>query len=295
MSVQANLMAEGLADETTARMVQPRWSRLWRHRGFLVGLTLMVILVLTALIGPHLVGDPHATDYKNQFAGPSSAHWLGTDNAGRDSLARTVIGAGVSYRAALIVFVLHMVIGITLGVLAGLLGGWVDTVISRVCDVMLGLPSLVIALAIVGALGPGFGNLVLAMSVTGWAGLAKLYRTLSLQARHRLDVVTARLAGVSEWRIAATHVLPGVFSQSLIAATLGLGETILGLAGLSFLGLGVQPPTPEWGSMLNDSKSQLATAPWLLIGPGVGLILTVTSVTLISDALRDCAEFGGVE
>lgn len=268
--------------------------RLLAHGGFLVGVGGVVALGAVALVGPLLVGDPDATRYAQQLRPPSSDFWLGTDSNGRDMLARTVHGARVSFEAALIVFAVTTSIGIAIGVPAGLAGGWLDVLVCRACDVMLGLPSLIMALAIVGALGPGFGNLVLAMSLTGWAGLARLSRALAISSRHRADVVAARMAGIGGGRIAFGHVLPGVLPHSLIAATLGLGETILGLAGLSFLGLGVQPPTAEWGSMLNETRIDLSAAPWLLIGPGVGLVIVVTSVTLISDALRDIADVGGL-
>ncbi|MFV0534286.1 MAG: ABC transporter permease [Cumulibacter sp.] len=291
MSLAVNQIADIVDEPRAARELAPKlWARLRRHGGFRVGAIGLLVLFAIALIGPLLVGDPNATDYRNQLAPPSAAHWLGTDGNGRDLFARTVHAAGVSTYAAVIVFVISTAIGLMLGVSSGLIGGWYDTLVCRLCDIMLGLPSLILALAIVGALGPGFGNLILAMSLTGWAGLTKLARTLSLGARHRLDVVAARMAGVGGVQIAMTHVLPGVFSHTLIAATLGFGETILALAGLSFLGLGVQPPTAEWGSMLNESRLDLTVAPWLLIGPGLGLILAVASVTLISDALRDCAD-----
>ncbi len=265
-------------------------ARLLRHSGFRTGVASLGILGVLVLIGQLVLGDPNATDYQNQLAPPSGKHWLGTDAMGRDMLARTVHGAQVSFRAATIIFVVTTIVGLLVGVLAGLLGSWFDQLASRICDVMLGLPSLILAMAIVGALGPGFGNLVLAMSLTGWAGSAKLARSIALEARMRPDVIAARMAGVPGIRIAIGHVLPGVSLQVLIAATLGLGEIILGLAGLSFLGLGVQPPTAEWGSMLNESRVDLMVAPWLLMGPGAGLVITVTSVTLISDALRDSAD-----
>lgn len=291
MSITVGRFAEIVDEPGAARELAPRlWARLRTHRGFQVGASGVLLLFAIAVLGPLLVGDPNATDYRNQLAAPSSAHLLGTDGNGRDLLARTVYAAGVSTQAALLVFAVTTVIGLLLGVSSGLIGGWYDTLVCRLCDVMLGLPSLVLALAIVGALGPGFGNLILAMTVTGWAGLTKLARTLSLGARHRLDVVVAQMAGIGRTRIALTHVLPGVCSHTLIAATLGFGETILALAGLSFLGLGVQPPTAEWGSMLNEGRMDLMVAPWLLIGPGIGLVLAVASVTLISDALRDCAD-----
>ncbi len=265
-----------------------------RHWGFRVGAVLAIALTALALIGPLIAHGPNITDYANQLARPSARHWLGTDGDGRDEFARTVAGARTTLGAALLVFVLTTAIGIAVGTAAGFLGGIFDACVSRVIDLLLGLPSLVLALAVVGALGPGFSHLVLAVTITGWAGLAKLSRSYTVGARHRPDVTAARMAGVRTSRIIAGHVLPGAAVQAMIAATLGLGDTILGLAGLSFLGLGVQPPTAEWGAMLNDSALYDTVAPWLVIGPGLGIIVAVTAATLISDALRDCTDPGRV-
>jgi nickel transport system permease protein len=263
-----------------------------RDGGFRVGAVLAIVLVALAVIGPFLAHGPNITDYANQLAAPGAAHWLGTDGAGRDEFARTVAGARTTLGAAVLVFALTTVIGIAVGTAAGFLGGVFDACVSRLLDLLLGLPSLVLALAVVGALGPGFSHLILAVTITGWAGLAKLSRSYTVGARQRADVTAARMAGVRTSRILTGHVLPGVGVQALIAATLGLGDTILGLAGLSFLGLGVQPPTAEWGSMLNDSQLYLTVAPWLVIGPGLGIVAAVTAATLISDALRDCTDPG---
>ena len=205
------------------------------------------------LIGPFFAHEPNVTNYANQLAAPSARHWLGTDGAGRDEFARTVAGARTTLGAALLVFALTTAIGIVVGIAAGFVGGLFDVCVSRLIDLLLGLPSLVLALAVVGALGPGFSHLVLAVTIIGWAGLAKLSRSYTIGARSRPDVTAARMAGIRTSRILTGHVLPGAAVQALIAATLGLGDTILGLAGLSFLGLGVQPPAAEWGSMLNDS------------------------------------------
>ena len=263
-----------------------------RHWGFRTGLVLALLLAGLALIGPFFARGPDVTNYASQLAPPSAAHWLGTDGDGRDEFARTVAGAHTTLGAALLVFALTTVIGIAVGTAAGFLGGVFDACASRLIDLLLGLPSLVLALAVVGALGPGFGHLVLAVTSTGWAGLAKLARSYTAGARGRPDVTAARMAGVATLRVLAGHVLPGAAVQALIAAALGLGDTILGLAGLSFLGLGVQPPVSEWGSMLNDSQLYLTVAPWLVIGPGLGIIAAVGAATLISDALRDGTDPG---
>ncbi len=289
------LSLRGSADDMLAdRIPLTRTVRrkLLHHKGFVVGASFALALAVLAVIGPLIARAPNITDYAHQLAAPSAHHWLGTDAAGRDEFARTVAGARDTLGAALLVFLLATIVGVGTGVIAGFVGGPVDAVLSRLMDLLLGLPQLVLALAVVGALGPSFANLILAMAITSWAFLGKLARSLTSSSRHRPDVIAARMAGMSATRIAFGHVLPGVLAQALIAATLQLGDTILNLAALSFLGLGAQPPTAEWGGMLNDSRLNVTIAPWLLIGPGVGILLAVTAATLISDALRDCTDPG---
>jgi peptide/nickel transport system permease protein len=234
--------------------------------------------------------DPNAVDYAEKLRPPGAAHLLGTDNAGRDMLARTIVGTKTSLGAAMIVFTLTTLTGLAVGLVAGFAGGWLDTLIARIIDVFLGLPTLVLALAIVGALGPSLRNLIIAMTFGSWAYLARIARSLVLGARNRPDVIAARLAGVGGFRIALGHVIPGVVAHLLIAATIGLGLVILDLAALSFLGLGAQPPTAEWGQMLADSRFEISQSPWMIIGPGLGIVLAVAAATLISDALRDIAD-----
>lgn len=268
------------------------WHALPRRRTGRAGLVLAVVIALVALVGPWFTPDPDHPDYRNQLSPPSATHWLGTDHAGRDLLARTVSGARTSLGAALLVMGIAAVVGLTVGTVAGAVGGVVDTVLTRITDVLLGLPALVLTLAVVGVLGPGFWNLVLAMAATSWAGLARLARSVARGSALRPDVIAARMAGVGPVRVALGHVLPVAGSQVLVVATLGLGEAVLILGGLSFLGLGAQPPTAEWGNMLSTSRDTFAYAPWQLIGPGLGLILTITAATLISDALRDVTDPG---
>ncbi|MCW0215734.1 MAG: ABC transporter permease [Pseudonocardia sp.] len=268
------------------------WRALLRRPAARVGLALAMVLVLLALVGPWFVPDPNLPDYTDQLAAPSASHPFGTDQAGRDLLARSVVGAQASLGAALLVMTIAAAVGLIVGTLAGAVGGIVDTVLTRATDVLLGLPALVLTLAVVGVLGPGFWNLVLAMSATSWAGLARLARSVARGSARRPDVVAARMAGIGPIRTTIGHVVPAATSQVLVAATLGLGETVLALGGLSFLGLGAQPPTAEWGNMLSDGRNTFAYAPWQLIGPGLGLILSVTAAALISDALRDATDPG---
>lgn len=266
------------------------WASLLRHPSGRAGLAIAALLALVALVGPWLTADPNQTSYDTQLAPPSSEHLLGTDQAGRDQLARVVAGAQTTLGAALAVFVLVGVIGVVVGMVAALAGDWVDTVISRIVDLLLGLPSLVLALAIVGTLGPSLRNVIIALTVSGWAYLARLARSHALGAHDRPDVVAARMAGVGRVRIAVGHVLPGVTVQVAIAATMELSAIILGLSALSFLGLGVQPPTAEWGQMLAESRFALTQMPTLALGPGLAVMLAVGAAVLISEALRDVVD-----
>lgn len=264
--------------------------RLVRQRGFQVGAVLALVVVAVAVVGPLLAPHANVTDYTNQLAPPDRHHWLGTDQAGRDQLARAAAGARASLQAVAIVFSLTTAAGLALGGLAGYVRGVFDALVARVVDVMLGLPPLIIALAIVGALGVGTANLVMAMVVTGWAYPARIARSIVLGSHDRLDVTAARLAGVSRARVFVTHVVPGAVATVVVAATTTIGDVVLALAGLSFLGLGAQPPTAELGQMLAESQSALVSSPWLLLGPGLVIVLTVAAAMLISDALRDALD-----
>ncbi|WP_211226875.1 ABC transporter permease [Amycolatopsis benzoatilytica] len=268
------------------------WRELLRRPAARVGLALAVLLAAAALVGPLLTADPDLPDYTDQLAAPSAAHWLGTDQAGRDLLARTLAGARTSLGAALLVMAIAGAVGLLVGTFAGAVGGLVDTVLTRTTDVLLGLPSLVLTLAVVGMLGPGYWNLVFAMAATSWAGIARLARSTARGSAQRPDAIAARMAGVGPVRCVLGHVVPGVANQVLVAVTLGLGEAVLALGGLSFLGLGAQPPTAEWGTMLATGRETFAYAPWQLLGPGLGLVLSVAAATLVSDALRDVTDPG---
>lgn len=263
---------------------------LLNHRSGRVGLSLAVALVVVIVVGPWVLGDPDATDYANKLVGPSSEHPLGTDEAGRDVLTRGIVAGQMSLGAAVAVFLLSTFIGLVVGCSAGLVGGRYDALISRMIDVFLGLPEIVIALAVVGALGPSFVNLIAAMSFSGWAYMARVARSYVLNASRRPDVIAARMAGVGSTKVAIGHVIPGVVAHVSIAGTMRLSETIQGLAGLSFLGLGAQPPSAEWGQMLASSRMSFSVAPWLFIAPTAGIMLSIGAAVLINDALRDVTD-----
>ncbi|GAA2556096.1 ABC transporter permease [Pseudonocardia hydrocarbonoxydans] len=292
------MTALGILTPATVREVAPQavpravWRALLRRPAARIGLALALLLALVTLLGPLFTADPDLPDYADQLAPPGPVHWLGTDQAGRDLLARSIAAARTSVGAALLVMTLCAVVGVVVGTVSGAVGGRLDTVLTRFTDILLGLPTVVLTLAVIGVLGPGFWNLVLAMSATTWAPLARLARSVARGSAQRPDVIAARMAGVRPLRLALGHVLPATASQVLVAATLGLAEIVLLLGSLSFLGLGAQPPTAEWGNMLSTGRETFAYAPWQLVGPGLGLILSITAATLVSDALRDVTDPG---
>lgn len=268
--------------------------RLLRHPTGRLGLALGAFLILAVAIGPVFVGhDPVAVDHARALKPPGSEHLLGTDRFGRDQLARILVGGRLSLGAALMALAGTLVISVAIGLVAGLSGRLVDAVLTRIVDVALALPGLVLALAIVGVFGPGLDKLLLALVVSSWAYYARLARSFVLGARERPDVQAARMAGIGWVRITMGHVLPGVLAQLGVVATLNLGGVVVAIASLSFLGLGVQPPAPEWGAMLNDARLYFITAPWLLLAPATAIFLAVMAFNLVGDALRDVAALGG--
>jgi ABC-type dipeptide/oligopeptide/nickel transport system permease subunit len=277
------------APDTAARSARVGAGRV-RRAGLYSGLVLLGLLGVLALVVPAVSHDPNQTAYHLKLAAPQWQHPLGTDAAGRDVLARVATGARLSLGGAALVSVVSLVLGLLVGLACALLGGVVDAVVSRVVDVVLAVPTVILALAVVGVLGPGFTNLLVAMALGGWAPIARLARAWAAERLGRPYVTAARLAGLSRWRAAWRHVLPPTATSVLTVAALGLGETILSLAGLSFLGLGVQPPTAEWGQLVAENRLYAMTAPWLILAPGAAIVLSVAAVTLLADALLEHAK-----
>jgi ABC-type dipeptide/oligopeptide/nickel transport system permease subunit len=257
------------------------------RRGVHIGLALLALLGVLIFVVPLFAPDPNLTAYHHKLAAPSWTHPLGTDAAGRDVLARVAAGGRISLGGALLVGLVSVAIGLLVGLAAALLGGVVDALLCRLVDIMLAVPTLLLALAVVGVIGPGLGNLLVAMVLGGWAPIARLARAWAAERFDRPYVTAARLAGLSRWRAARHHVLPPTATAVLAVATLGIGETILGLAGLSFLGLGVQPPTAEWGQLVAENRLYATTAAWLVLAPGAAIVLSVAAVTLLADAWLD--------
>ena len=258
------------------------------------GACVVGLAVLAAVIGPWLVPyDPSAQELALRLEGPSRLHWLGLDELGRDILARVMSGARISLFVGLVVVSVSASIGAAMGALAGYYGGIIDEAISRVIDILLAFPGLLLAIALVAVLGPSLTNVVIALSLIGWVGYARVARAQVLQAREFEYVVAARAIGAATPRILIRHVLPAALPALTVQATLGMGGSILSEAALSFLGLGVQPPTPSWGAMLNYGRVHLLDAPHLTVFPGLAIAIVVLGLNLLGDSLRD--RLGGAE
>ncbi|HUQ45358.1 MAG TPA: ABC transporter permease subunit [Gemmatimonadaceae bacterium] len=265
--------------------------RLFARRSTVVGLAIVVVLGVVALLAPWLAPhDPALMDPGSGFAGPSAGHWLGTDNLGRDLLSRLVYGARWSLGLVLVATLLIMTAGVAVGVAAGYVGGIADDVLMRLADTILSVPSLLLGLAIVGTLGPGLGSLMIGLASIWWVGYARVVRGLVLALRERPFIDAARALGATDRRIVVRHILPSILPSVAVLASLEMGELVLAISGLSFLGLGAQPPTPEWGAMLNDGRTFFFTAPQLLLYPGLTISMAVMGFNLLGDGLRDALD-----
>jgi peptide/nickel transport system permease protein len=260
----------------------------------LIGGALLLGLLLLALLGPWLeLPDPTRTNLRARMLAPTlslaglGAHPLGTDQLGRDILARIVAGSRVTLAVAGAAVVLGGILGTLLGLIAGTLGGWTDRVLMRLVDIQLAIPLMLLALMVVAALGPSLENLVMVLALVSWVRYARIVRGQTLAVREREFVLSARAIGASTPRIILVHILPNVLTPAVVVATLELARVIVLEAGLSFLGLGVQPPFPSWGRMLAEGRTYIASAWWIITFPGLALMLTVLAVNLLGDWLRD--------
>lgn len=240
-----------------------------------------------ALLGPALPLTPYDVALDSMFQGPSRAFWLGTDELGRPVLDRLVAGARLSFLVAVGVVTASALAGTLLGAVAAYVGGWADAVLSRVVDVFLAFPGILLAIALSAVLGPGTGNLVIALSLAGWVGYARLARAQVLSLKQRDHVSAAVALGADRWRIVTRHLVPLIIAPLLVEATFGIAAVIVAEAGLSFLGLGAQPPTASWGSMIREGSRYMLVAPHLVMAPGIAVMLVVLAVNLGGDRLQD--------
>jgi peptide/nickel transport system permease protein len=255
---------------------------------FRIGLIFVAAIVLLALVGPWLVPyDPSAQLLPMRLQGPTLAHPFGLDELGRDILARLVVGARISLLVGLAVVSVSATAGLLIGAIAGYAGGWTDTLVGRVMDVLLAFPGILLSIALVAVLGPSLSHVVLALVVGGWVGYARLARGQALKLRELEFVQAARALGAPTWRVLRDHVIPGTLPALIVQATLGMAGAIIAEASLSFLGLGVQPPTPSWGTMLDAGRGHLLDAPHLTLVPGLAIALLVLGLNFVGDGLRD--------
>jgi peptide/nickel transport system permease protein len=267
------------------------WRRLRRRSGAVVGLAFIVLVLILAIFAPWIAQiDPLKQDYTAIRKGPSLLHWFGTDELGRDIFSRIAFGARASMLAGVISVIIALAIGVPLGLAAGYLGRWVDSAISRVVDAMLAIPFLILAIALAAFLGPSLTNAMIAIGVTAAPLFVRLTRGQVLGVKSEDYVEAARSLGNPHMRVAFRHILPNVLPALIVQATITLAAAITSEASLSFLGLGQQPPSPSWGSMLNTAQRSLSTAPWIAVWPGMMIFLTVLSFNLLGDGLRDALD-----
>ena len=260
-----------------------------------VSLLILVLVGGAAFFAPWLgLPDPEEVNLAEKLAAPSAQHLLGTDHLGRDVLSRLIFGSRVSIGSVFAILLLIVGFSTFAGSLAGFAGGAVDSALMRICDIFLTFPTLILAMFFVGVFGTGLTNVILAIFLTHWAWYARIVRGIVLSLKSREFVLAARVAGTSRFRLVVRHILPSLAPQVLVLATLDIGHMMLHVAGLSFLGLGVQPPLPEWGVMIGDARQFIWTQPQLLLYPGLAIFVVVMAFNLLGDAMRDALDRSGM-
>jgi peptide/nickel transport system permease protein len=264
------------------------WETFYKNKLMLAGSGLVLLLLIISLLAPWLAPfDPGKIDLTNVLASPSMKHFFGTDQLGRDVLSRMIWGARISLKVGFVATGVAIIIGTILGALAGYYGGWVDSVIMRFVDIMLCFPTFFLILAVIAFLEPSIWNIMIIIGLTGWMGVTRLVRADFISLRERDFVKAARAIGAGDMRIIFLHILPNAMASILVAATLGIAGAILTESALSFLGIGVQPPTPSWGNILTAGKDNIDIAWWLSLYPGLAILITVVGYNLLGEGIRD--------
>lgn len=279
--------------EPGAAQAGRRWTRLWESGrtgqwGLWTGATMLAVMVAASLLAPlWLPHDPIAQDLSNILKPPSAAHWFGTDNFGRDIFTRVVYAAKIDLMIGFLCVLFPWIIGVFLGVIAGYYGGWAETLIMRTVDVFTAFPFLVLVIGIIAILGPGLVSMYVALTLAGWTAYARILRGEILVAKKAEYVTAARAMGYGRLRTMFRHILPNVITPAILFAAVDIVLVILSTTALSFLGLGVQPPTPEWGSMIAEGKGFITTAWWLVVMPGLAIVFVALALSLVADGLAD--------
>jgi peptide/nickel transport system permease protein len=268
------------------------WERFAANRlaviGMLIILGLIVLAVFAPLLAPH---SPYVGDLaKSRLLPPDASHWLGTDDQGRDILSRLIYGSRLTLQVVVLVAIIAAPLGLLVGTVAGYAGGWVDAVLMRITDIFLAFPKLVLALAFVAALGPGIGNAIIAIAITSWPPYARIARAETLTVRNSDYISAVRLMGASPWRIVLRHIMPLCISSLIVRVTLDMAGIILTAAGLGFLGLGAQPPLPEWGAMIASGRRFILDQWWVAAMPGFAILVVSLGFNLLGDGLRDALD-----
>ncbi|MEM7125302.1 MAG: ABC transporter permease [Chloroflexota bacterium] len=288
MAQSLQLSLDSSANDVVQERSQWQWLRLvFRSVPATISLAVICLIILTAIFGPTVVPyDPSAQDYEFLEA-PSGTHWMGTDDLSRDLFSRIVTGARISLFVGFSTVILSMILGVIMGVLSGYYGGWVDTIIMRYIDLQWAFPNFIIAVYLVAVFGAGLLNVILAITLAFLDDFARIVRGMVLTLRTQDFVTASRATGASDWRIMFRHILPNAVAPIIVQATVSVSAAILAEAGLSFLGVGVEPTTPTWGLILNDARSFFSQAWWLAVFPGAAITITVLSINFFGDTLRD--------
>ena len=274
------------------------WRRLRRNKLALIGMSYILLMSLLAVTAPlwvpQVLGDPFFTDtttlLERRLLPPSLQHPMGTDDLGRDELGRVIYGARISLSIGVVATIVSLFLGLIMGGLSGFYGGMTDASIMRLTDVFLAFPYILFAILLISVMGPGVTSLVVAIGILGWTTIARVFRSSILTVKENEYVDAARAMGANSGRILIRHIMPNSMAPIIVYATMAVGGVILSEAALSFLGLGVQPPTPSWGRMLSESQNYMTTYPWLFIWPGLAILLTVLAFVLLGDGLRDALD-----
>lgn len=287
--------SEILVNSQIEENLTPPWleslQSFFKNRLAIVGTCIVFFFIIIAFIAPWIA--PYEVDkinLKDKLLSPSSEHWFGTDDFGRDIFSRVVHGAKISLTVGFLSVLGSVVAGTLLGIVAGYYGRWVDAIISRIFDIMLAFPSILLAIAVVAILGPSLRNALIAIAIVNIPNFGRLVRSRVLSVKQEEYIMAARAVGMKDSRILFMHILPNSISPVIVQATLAIATAIIEAAALGFLGLGAQPPTPEWGKMLADSKNFITQAPWTLFFPGIAIMLTVLGFNLMGDGLRDALD-----
>ncbi len=277
--------------EKPESQLKEMWYALRDNTAAVVGLVIILFLMLVAILGPLIMPyDPNFSDMTKSFLQPNAQHWFGTDQLGRDIFSRIIAGTRISLSVGLIAVIISLTIGVILGSIAGYFGGKLDTIIMRIMDMMLSIPSILLAIAFMAALGKGIDKAVIAIGLVSIPEYARIVRGSILSVKENDYVQAARVVGCKHSRIIFKHILPNVLSSIVVRATLGISTAVLDTSALGFLGLGVQPPAAEWGDMLGRARGFIFTAPYTLIFPGIAITITVLAFNLLGDGLRDALD-----